>query len=1090
MEAALLGGLIRAVVPKLLSLCHERYKLHKSAKRVIEFLVKELRLIVGSIDDEHELSGLDDDQGAVSGLLIEDLRELAFGIEDFFDNVRYHAMWMQQPASFRKIYRLPKKLLAGLQFAGEGQRLKELAIEAHERSKRYPGRAQQQRMDESSSPVFDPRNISDADLVGLDGLRAELLEQLAEAEGQLKVLAIVGFCGLGKTALAAQVYNREIGERRFEKHAWVCAAGKQPTKVLTDVLSELADDSASSQGTSKDRQLYEDIRKQLHNKRYLIVIDDIQTKDLWRNIKSAFPDNNGVSSRIIVTTTIQSVANICSSSESYVHKMRKLDEECSKQLFSFKACRQKNSCYKQPDSAAILKKCGGQPLALVTVGEFLQAQGWPTGSSCKDISNTLHYHLNNDRTFEGMRRVLIRNYTSLQRHALKACLLYFGMFPSDYQIKRKSLLRLWLAEGFVELHPSTRIPDPATAFNALKDRSIIEPIYVSNNENVKTCQTYSMMHEFILHMSISQNFVTLLCDEMTDDKYVRRLSLHQSTTTNENGLDSNVLSLVRSLMIFGKPSEAILDFSKYRLLRVLDLEKCDDLKDNHVKNICCLLLLKYLSLGKNVSKLPKDISKLTVLETLDLRASMVDKLPAEVFQMPCLLHLFGKFKLPNVEDFPSQGKSVLQTVAGFMADGRQGYFNCMDYMINLRKVKVWCESSASTGGTDWTNLQKAIQEFIKDKGITNICDRSLSLHFDKSFVDSLNSLEKPCYLSSLKLHGELDILPLFVFSLRGLQELCLSSVKFTTGLLEALTQLSNLKYLKLIADDLEKFTIKDKAFPSLLRLCFVLQHPTFPTIQEGSMPFLNTLQLVCKDLHGLCGIKLEYLKVLKEVILDDRVDPDTWGKWEEAAKEHPNKPKVFPSQAAETSKREPTVEISKSKPTKVSDLLVPARIEFTENCVASMGSIQERGSSCMLVNQVSESSVEPKVHNSCAVQANSDSGWNSSSNHMGVLGVSRLTILSETISEAESEPVGDCVPVVPTKVDPASNSVFPDEEQTDSKVPDNQKLGSSDEPKRQNSSADIQNQAFKNMGLSEDSISAELSINGHDMVPSHTVQGC
>jgi len=108
----------------------------------------------------------------------------------------------------------------------------------------------------------------------------------------------------------------------------------------------------------------------------------------------------------------------------------------------------------------------------------------------------------------------------------------------------------------------------------------------------------------------------------------------------------------------------------------------------------------------------------------------------------------------------------------------------------------------------------------------------------------------------------------------------------------------------------------------------------------------------------------------------------------------------------------------------------------------------------------------------------------------GCFGVSRLTILSETISEAESEPVGDCVPVVPTKVDPASNSVFPDEEQTDSKVPDNQKLGSSDEPKRQNSSADIQNQAFKNMGLSEDSISAELSINGHDMVPSHTVQGC
>lgn len=51
MEAALLGGLIRAIVPKLISLGHERYKLQKTVKSDIEFLVKELRLIVGSIDD-------------------------------------------------------------------------------------------------------------------------------------------------------------------------------------------------------------------------------------------------------------------------------------------------------------------------------------------------------------------------------------------------------------------------------------------------------------------------------------------------------------------------------------------------------------------------------------------------------------------------------------------------------------------------------------------------------------------------------------------------------------------------------------------------------------------------------------------------------------------------------------------------------------------------------------------------------------------------------------------------------------------------------------------------------------------------------
>lgn len=277
MEAALLGGLIRAIVPKLISLGHERYKLQKSVKSDIEFLVKELRLIVGSIDDGISEQG--EDHGAVSGLLIEDLRELAFGIEDFLDSLMYHTIWKQQPASFQKIVRLPKMLRARLQFAGsaERRRLRNLTTEAYERRKRFTagtGPAHQQPsaaaapapMGESPSSVFHPRNVGDTDLVGVDGLRAELLEQLANTKGQMKVISIVGFCGLGKTAVAAQVYNRETDGGRFEKHAWVCAAGKRPTEVLADVLSELnADTGSSSKGTP--RELCEDIRNQLHNKR-------------------------------------------------------------------------------------------------------------------------------------------------------------------------------------------------------------------------------------------------------------------------------------------------------------------------------------------------------------------------------------------------------------------------------------------------------------------------------------------------------------------------------------------------------------------------------------------------------------------------------------------------------------------------------------------------------------------------------------------------------------------------------------------------------------------------------------------------------
>ncbi|VAH93683.1 unnamed protein product [Triticum turgidum subsp. durum] len=832
MEAALLGGFIKVILPRLFSLIDDKYKLHRGVKSDVKFLVKELRMIVGAIDDD-ELS----DTSAAARLSIQDLRELAHGIEDCIDGLMYRATWEQQ--------------------------------------------------------------------------------------ARLKVIAVVGFCGLGKTALAAEVYNRETRSERFERHAWVYAALKSPREVLADLLRKLSSDAPSCQGksvleTSDVGQLCAELKQQLVKKRYFIVIDDIRTEDQWKTIKSALPADKDISSRILVTTTIQSVANACSSSNGYVHKMSRLDKICSKQLFTKKACPDKYSCYKQPDPAEVLKKCDGQPLALVTIGEFLQAKGWPTGPSCEDVCTQIGYHLENDKSFEKMRRVLIHNYTTLPSHALKACLLYFGMFPSNRPIRKKSLLRRWLAEGFVEPQPSPSSPDPIAAFNALMDRNIIEPINLSNNDNVKTCQTYGMMREFILHMSVSQNFVTLFCNDKIEPKYVRRLSLHESSATDADSFSNVDLSLVRSLAIFGKASQTVLDLSKYHLLRVLDLEKCEELKDDHVKDICNLLLLKYLSLGAGVTTIPRDIVKLKHLVSLDVRRTKVHILHVEVFQLPSLIHLFGKFKLPDivkpkseVHEFLSKGKSNLETLAGFITDRSGGFLHLMGYMNKLSKLKILCESPA--GCADRTDLKEAIQQFIEDEKQANIGSRSLSLHFSKCCEELLNSLKGPCYLSSLKLHGDLAALPQFVVSLRGLKELCLSSTKLTTGVLEALSNLSYLQYLKLVAHDLDKFI------------------------------------LLCKDLHGLSDLKIEYLKHLKEVTLDPRVTPTTRRTWEKAAREHPNRPKVLLLKSVDAAQSEIADYTIASEPTEcaIQESSIPALLN--QGLVAS-SSVMSKQSTSVLSN--------------------------------------------------------------------------------------------------------------------------------------------
>lgn len=701
----------------------------------------------------------------------------------------------------------------------------------------------------------------------------------------------------------------------------------------------------------------------------------------------------------MVTTTIQSVANACCSANGYLHKMSRLDKNCSKQLLSKKACPERYSHYKQPDSAAILKKCDGQPLALVTIGEFLQANGWPTGPNCEDLCNRLHYHLENDKTLERMRRVLVRNYTSLPGHALKACLLYFGMFPSDHPIRRKSLLRRWLAEGFVEPLSSASNIDSTAAFNVLMDRNIIEPINVSNNDKVKTCQTYGMMREFISHMSISQNFVTFFCDDKFVPKYVRRLSLHGDTVVNGDNFNGIDLSLVRSLAVFGEAGTTVLDFSKYQLLRVLDLEKCDDLKDDHLKEICNLVLLKYLSLGGNISKLPKDIAKLKDLEALDVRRSKVKIMPVEVFGLPYLIHLLGKFKLSDkvkqkteVQEFLLKGKSNLQTLAGFASNGSEGFLHLMRYMNKLRKLKIWCTSSA--GSTDWTDLREAIQQFILDEKEANIGTRSLSLHFTGCSEDVINSLKEPCYLSSLKLHGTFPQLPHFVTSLRGLKELCLSSTKFTTGLLEALSNLSYLQYLKLVADELEKFIIKVQGFPRLLRLCIVLQCPTFPVIEEGALPFLVTLQLLCKDLHGLSDIQIECFKHLQEVTLHSGVTPATRQEWAKAAKEHPNRPKVLLLKSVDT---------AESEHTDVDSVMEAVKSETTEYSTAPEGPEQviDMNNKMQLDHGLESSSVLNKQNN-FADQSSSKDQLHYSFNNMG------LSDVSPAVSELPNGMVPSC----------------------------------------------------------------------------------
>ncbi|MCD7454404.1 hypothetical protein HAX54_024803, partial [Datura stramonium] len=109
------------------------------------------------------------------------------------------------------------------------------------------------------------------------------------------------------------------------------------------------------------------LRKHLYGKKYLIVIDDVWHDNVWNELESCFPDNNN-SSRILMTTRIKEVANLCKSPVN----LSLLGQVESWTLFCQKAFREKR-CLPMLEEVAreIVKRCGGLPLAIVVIARLL-----------------------------------------------------------------------------------------------------------------------------------------------------------------------------------------------------------------------------------------------------------------------------------------------------------------------------------------------------------------------------------------------------------------------------------------------------------------------------------------------------------------------------------------------------------------------------------------------------------------------------------------------------------------------------------------------------------------------------------------------
>lgn len=602
------------------------------------------------------------------------------------------------------------------------------------------------------------------------------------------------------------------------------------------------------------------------------MIDDVWTIRAWEAIQSKLPENN-CSSRIIVTTRIESVAKACSSSSvkgHYIHHMNPLKTEDSKKLFVSRAFGSSNATYPvelEDVMDKIVKKCGGLPLAIVSIASVLAGY---RSAGCKDkwetICKSIGSQMESNPTLEGMRQILTLSYNHLP-HELKGCLMYLSIFPEDYAIEKYRLLCRWIAEGLVlEKRGLTLMEISESYLEELVSRNMIELRFgFGYYWQVESCQVHDMLLEVMVSKSLEVNFVSLLGGQYASMSYdrIRRLSLqgddnkspHSLEKPKEKkagrGIEGMDVEHVRSLSMFQHGGQKLLDhLVKFTLLRVLDLEGCEDLTDNHMRYICKLYLLKFLSLkGTNISKVPPQVDKLEHLQTFDLRDTNVIGLSEAVKRLYKLerIQTTQTWKAEFMWRLP-RGLRKMKALreVGFAVLGNDiQVAQEVSELEQIQELSVYVE-------TEYPGSDVVVEEFAKSLGKLYSLRRLIigAIDMDKEALNFLHQLPTPPrLLRYLMIAGGMinKGLPTWVGSLTYLVHFNMSWAYLVRdqlfGVLYELPSLKTIGIQNMCYIDSELVSRTEHRFPGLTNLRVACSFDTFSAIrfEEGSMPMLETL---------------------------------------------------------------------------------------------------------------------------------------------------------------------------------------------------------------------------------------------------------
>ena len=488
--------------------------------------------------------------------------------------------------------------------------------------------------------VYWPKRLP---AIGVENILSKICGLMEDEDS--RIIGIYGMGGVGKTTLLKIINNNffDKSSGRFDLVILIERIDSPSEIVSNNVRIDRIQEEIgtwlgySRPGGDRGPELPRDpdCRKRklctsLIQKQFLLLLDD-----LWESLDL---DEIGIpvsrkGSKIVFTTRSR---RVCQDMEADQVEVPCLDPASSWKLFCRSLGNTEDQLSESTRSLAqsVAEKCGGLPLALVTVGHAMADAR--TDCEWEMALDTLRggaAEVDGIKEVRDVLEILKFSFDRYKDEGHKECLLYCSLFPQGPTVYIDDLIEYWIGEGFLEtLNCPIRTARSRCqrAITALKAACLLD-----EGHETDISKTFVKLHDMVREMALwisdkdckaDEKTIFALgpsqmpeCAEMSKKwTYATRISL-MSNRIGELP-ESPQWSNLRTLLLRGSSNlEQIPSgfFESVPRLTVLDLSRTNI--NRLPPEICFLVELRYLNLkGTPLELLPKEVGKLTNLRILNL----------------------------------------------------------------------------------------------------------------------------------------------------------------------------------------------------------------------------------------------------------------------------------------------------------------------------------------------------------------------------------------------------------------------------------------------------------------------------------------